>query len=172
MRIINPYLIALYFYKRNKTNEVPPVNLTGDLTLVKDKSNYKSFKGMFRDTEYMLEWFTCYDDIVVLRFSLLKTGELFFETWLEQRESIAQITKNPGIPKEGFIGASIMYWGLVYSLEDEEYKTNLPTMTEFGNLLQLRSQENNGEMVYILLTPKTLEKKTGEDFLFTEDGGL
>ena len=167
MRIINPWLVALYFYKRGNPNDLLPDSLTSELSLVKDEAGHKTFRG----SEYQLEWLPHYD-INVLRLSLGETKEFSFKTQFEPPDLLNTITKTLEIPVvEGFLGSSILYWGLVDSLEGEDYGTAPPTKNEFGNLWQAQSPEGGVEKAHILLTPKALEEKT-KNFLFATDWGF
>lgn len=171
MQIINPCLIAFYFYKRDVTNEKLLDNLISKLTLENDEENYKVFKNIFKDVEYRLEWLTYYDSIV-LRFSLCKTGVFSSEIWLEQKESLIQISQNLKISEENFLGSSILYWGIVNSLDDDKYGKTLQTITTFGNVWQHSIRLDERKVEYIFITPKDKEEKTKKHFLFATDHGL
>lgn len=166
MKITNPWLIAV-FYKRDSANEKPPNSLTDKLTLVKDEENHKTFKG----DEYQLERLKYYDTIVY-RFSLGKIGEFSSQTWDEQRESLNQVIQDPEISSNNILGSSIVYWGLVDSIEDETYGQAPPTITAFGNLWQHALLMDERKIEYILLTPKNLEEKTRKHLLFATRMGI
>ncbi len=165
--ICNPWLIALFFYKRDSTNEVLPVSLTFNLDLVKNEENHKTFKG----DKYKMECLT-YDDISVLRFSMGEIGEFSTHKWHDQREFLNKITQNPSFPMNNLLGSSILYCGLMGSLEDEKNWLTPPTITEFGNIWQQGLLIKEKRMEYILLTPMDVEEKTKKYFLFATDRGL
>jgi len=175
MKIANPALIAIYFFKSKQENGIQDLSntLIKEFSLEVYESENENYKVYRRGNDY-LEQIPLYD-IVALRLCLMEAGEHPPNIWQGLREHLKHISAD-------FFGLSILYFGLT---DDEKsdpstiieaglnLSPKLPTNLEYGYIAQVMDYDYESKTIeYALISQTSLEDRVKEEFLFVKDRGF
>lgn len=181
--IAEPSLIAIYFYKRNATSDqnlfshIIENNIS--LTKLKEENNHKIYANS--DKSCCAEWLVFYD-IEAVRIVLSKIGSHSPAIWTEQKELLSSMIGDIDKSDEMFLGASIIYRGLINQLDESTQRSviqdglrnpliRLSNKTEYGWLWQIGELKEN-KIEYVFLLPMSMKERADEEFLLARDQGI
>lgn len=177
MKITNPALIAIYFFKSKQGNEIQDLSsaLVKTFSLeVYESENLNENYIVYMSGNNYLEQIRLYD-IVALRLCLMEAGEHPPSIWQGLREHLDHISGD-------FLGLSILY----FSLTDDEksdpstiieeglnLSPKLPTNLEYGFMAQVKDYDYESKTIeYALISQTSLEDRVKDEFLFARDRGF
>lgn len=175
MKINNPALIAIYFFKSKQENAI--LDLSNALIKKFSLEVYENVNEnyiVYRSGNNYLEQIPLYD-IVALRLCLMEAGKHPPGIWHGLRKHLDTISAD-------FLGLSILYFGLP---DDEKSNPStiieaglnlspkLPTNLEYGYMAQVKDYDYESKTIeYALISQTSLEDPAKEEFLFARDRGF
>ena len=175
MKITNPALIAIYFFKSKQEKAIQDLSnaLVKTFSLEVYESKNENYIVYMSGNNY-LEQIRLYD-IVALRLCLMEAGEHPPNIWQGLRKHLDTISAD-------FLGLSILYFGLT---DDEKsdpstiieagvnLSPKLPTNLEYGFMAQVKDYDYESKTIeYALISQTSLEDRVKDEFLFARDRGF
>ena len=176
--ITDPSLIAVYFYKPHGNCSQVFNRIIDKLSLTKlqEEKGYLKYGKGGSSVEFLVFY-----DLEVIRIVFNKEGDLPSTVWIDQRELLTR-TRDSDLDNEMFIGASIIYKGLIAQLDEGKQLSEIENClknisikrfnkTKYGWLWQIGELQKN-TIEYVFLLAKSVKTKADEEFIFARDRGI